>query len=154
MADQGQGPARQATVAGGVPLAVPAATINKVCLSGLEAIHLADLMIRAGDVEVVVAGSMESMTQAPHLLPSSRFGVRYGSVELLDAVVADGLTDAFDHLQMGEATERHASVAGVGRDRQDEIAALSHQHAAGAIKDGRLGEEIVSVSVAQRRGDR
>jgi acetyl-CoA C-acetyltransferase len=153
MGGQGQGPARQAAVAGGIPFDVPATAINKVCLSGLEAIHLADLMIRAGEADVVVAGGMESMTQAPHLLPGSRAGFRYGHVEVLDAVLTDGLTDAFDHLQMGEITEQYAARAGLSRDRQDEIAALSHQRAAAAMKEGRLAEEIVPVSVARRRGD-
>ncbi len=106
-AGQGQITARQAAVKGGIPMDVPALTINKVCLSGMDAIALADQLIRAGEVEIVVAGGMESMTNAPYLLPKARQGYRYGNAELLDATYHDGLFDAFDHVPMGEGTERH-----------------------------------------------
>ena len=152
-AGAGQIPSRQAAVAAGIPMTVPSLTINKVCLSGLDAIALAAQLIRAGEFEVVVAGGMESMTQAPHLLPGSRRGFKYGSVELIDAMAHDGLTDAFDHVSMGESTERHNTRLGIGRVEQDEFAARSHQLAATAIKNGLLAEEIVPVSVPQRRGE-
>jgi len=152
-AGAGQIPSRQAAVAAGIPMTVPSLTINKVCLSGLDAIALAAQLIRAGEFEVVVAGGMESMTQAPHLLPGSRRGFKYGSVELVDAMAHDGLTDAFDHVSMGESTERHNTRLGIGRVEQDEFAARSHQLAATAIKNGLLAEEIVPVSVPQRRGE-
>src|SRR6195952_2274546 len=115
----GQIPARQAAVAGGIGMNVPAMTINKVCLSGLDAIALADQLIRAGEFDVVVAGGMESMTRAPHLLPGSRQGFKYGSVELLDSLAYDGLTDPFDDIAMGAATERHMSGTGISREDQD-----------------------------------
>jgi len=152
-AGAGQIPSRQAAVAAGIPMTVPSLTINKVCLSGLDAIALAAQLIRAGEFDVVVAGGMESMTQAPHLLPGSRKGFKYGSVELIDAMAHDGLTDAFDHVSMGESTERHNAKLGIGRVEQDEFAARSHQLAAMAIKNGLLAEEIVPVPVPQRRGD-
>ena len=152
-AGAGQISSRQAAVAAGIPMTVPSLTINKVCLSGLDAIALAAQLIRAGEFEVVVAGGMESMTQAPHLLPGSRKGFKYGSVELVDAMALDGLTDAFDHLSMGESTERHNARLGIGRVEQDAFAARSHQLAATAIKNGLLTEEIVPVPVPQRRGD-
>src|ERR1700722_411675 len=152
-AGTGQITARQAAVAGGIPMTVPSLTINKVCLSGLDAIALAAQLIRAGEFDVVVAGGMESMSQAPHLLPGSRKGFKYGSVELLDSMAHDGLTDAFDHLSMGESTERHNSRLSITRAEQDEFAARSHQRAALAIKNGLLADEIVPVPVPQRRGD-
>jgi acetyl-CoA C-acetyltransferase len=152
-AGAGQIPSRQAAVAGGIPMTVPSLTINKVCLSGLDAIALAAQLIRAGEFDIVVAGGMESMTRAPHLLPGARQGFRYGSAELVDAMAHDGLTDAFDHLSMGESTERHNARLNIGREEQDEFAARSHQRAAEAIKNGLLAEEIVPVSVPQRRGD-
>ena len=152
-AGAGQIPARQAAVAGGVPMSVPALTINKVCLSGLDAIALADQLIRAGEFETVVAGGMESMTNAPHLLPKSRQGFKYGSVELVDAMAYDGLTDAFDHLAMGESTERHNAKLSITREEQDAFAAKSHQRAAAARKDGLFDAEIVPVQVPQRRGE-
>jgi acetyl-CoA C-acetyltransferase len=153
LAGQGQITARQAAVKGGVPMTVPATTVNKVCLSGLNAIYLADQMISAGDAEIVVAGGMESMTQAPHLLPGARSGFRLGDATLVDAMMHDGLTCAFDQCAMGLSTERHTKVAGISRDRQDAFAAASHEKAAAAAKDGRLAEEIVPVSVPQRKGD-
>ncbi len=152
-AGQGQITARQAAVKGGIPMDVPALTINKVCLSGLDAIALADQLIRAGEVEVVVAGGMESMTNAPYLLPKARQGYRYGNAELVDATYHDGLFDAFDHIPMGEATEKHNAKYGLTREEQDEFAAHSHELAATAIKDGRFADEIVAVSIPQRKGE-
>jgi acetyl-CoA C-acetyltransferase len=152
-AGAGQIPSRQAAVAGGIPMSVPSLTINKVCLSGLDAIALAAQLIRAGEFDIVVAGGMESMTRAPHLLPGARQGFRFGSAELVDAMAYDGLTDAFDHISMGESTERHNARLNISREEQDEFAARSHQRAAEAIKNGLLAEEIVPVSVPQRRGD-
>jgi acetyl-CoA C-acetyltransferase len=152
-AGAGQIPSRQAAVAAGIPMSVPSLTINKVCLSGLDAIALAAQLIRAGEFSVVVAGGMESMTQAPHLLKGSRKGFKYGSAALIDAMAFDGLTDAFDRLSMGESTERHSATLGISRAEQDEFAARSHERAAAAIKNGFLAEEIAAVPVPQRRGD-
>jgi acetyl-CoA C-acetyltransferase len=152
-AGAGQIPARQAAVAAGIPMTVPALTINKVCLSGLDAIALAAQLIRAGEFDVVVAGGMESMSQAPHLLPGARQGFRFGSAELVDSMALDGLTDAFDHVSMGESTERHNARLGISREEQDEFAARSHQRAAEAIKNGLLTDEIIGVQMPQRRGD-
>jgi acetyl-CoA C-acetyltransferase len=152
-AGAGQLPARQAAVAAGIPMSVPSLLVNKVCLSGLDAIALADQLIMAGEFEVVVAGGMESMTNAPHLLPGSRQGYKYGAVELLDAMAHDGLTDAFDQVPMGESTERHIRGLSISRAEQDEFAARSHQRAAVAQKNGLFDEEIVPVSIPQRRGE-
>ena len=152
-AGAGQIPSRQAAVQAGIPMSVPSITINKVCLSGLDAIALADQLIRAGEFDIVVAGGMESMTNAPHLLPNSRVGQKYGSIELLDAMANDGLTDAFDHIAMGASTERYNAGLGLGRAEQDEFAARSHQRAALAQKNGAFDEEIVAVQIPQRRGD-
>ncbi|HEV3368025.1 MAG TPA: acetyl-CoA C-acetyltransferase [Acidimicrobiales bacterium] len=152
-AGQGQITARQAAVHAGIPMTVPANTINKVCLSGLNTIYLADQMIRSGDAEIVVAGGMESMTQAPYLLPGARAGYRIGDGTLVDSMMFDGLTDAFDHIAMGLSTEQYNAKVGISRERQDAFAAASHEKAATAAKDGRLGEEIVAVSVPQRKGD-
>jgi acetyl-CoA C-acetyltransferase len=152
-AGAGQIPSRQAAVAGGIPMTVPSLTINKVCLSGLDAIALAAQLIRAGEFDIVIAGGMESMTRAPHLLPGARQGFRFGSAELVDAMAHDGLTDAFDHLSMGESTERHNVRLNISREEQDEFAARSHQRAAAAIKNGLLAEEIAGVSVPQRNGE-
>ncbi|HEX2318580.1 MAG TPA: acetyl-CoA C-acetyltransferase [Streptosporangiaceae bacterium] len=152
-AGAGQITARQAAVAAGIPMTVPSLTINKVCLSGLDAIALAAQLIRAGEFEVVVAGGMESMTNAPHLLPGARKGFKYGPAELADSMALDGLTDAFDHVSMGESTERHNARLGISRQEQDDFAARSHQRAALAIKNGLLAEEILPVQVPQRRGD-
>jgi acetyl-CoA C-acetyltransferase len=151
-AGAGQIPSRQAAVAAGIPMTVPSLTINKVCLSGLDAIALAAQLIRAGEFEIVVAGGMESMTAAPHLLPGSRTGYKYGPAELVDAMAHDGLTDAFDHLSMGESTDRYSERLGIGRAEQDEAAARSHQRAAEAAKNGLFDDEIVAVQVPQRRG--
>jgi len=152
-AGEGQIPPRQAAVAAGIPMSVPALSINKVCLSGLDAIALAAQLIRAGEFDVIVAGGMESMSQAPHLLKSSRRGVKYGDTALVDSMALDGLTDPFDQVSMGESTERHNARLGISRQEQDEFAARSHQLAAKAIKDGVLAEEIVPVAIPQRRGE-
>jgi len=152
-AGAGQIPSRQAAVAGGIPMTVPSLTINKVCLSGLDAIALAAQLIRAGEFDIVVAGGMESMSQAPHLLPGSRRGFKYGTAQLIDSMAHDGLTDAFDHVSMGESTERHNAKLGLTRQEQDEFAARSHQLAARAAKDGLFADEIIGVPVPQRRGD-
>jgi acetyl-CoA C-acetyltransferase len=153
LAGQGQITARQAAVKAGIPMTVPATTVNKVCLSGLNTVYLADQMINAGDAEIVVAGGMESMTQAPHLLPGARAGFRLGDATLVDSMMYDGLTCAFDQCAMGLSTERFNKEVGITRDRQDAFAAASHEKAAAAAKDGRLAEEIVPVSVPQRKGD-
>lgn len=153
-AGQGQITARQAAEKAGIPLDVPAMTVNKVCLSGMNAIYLADQMIQAGDADVVVAGGMESMTAAPYLLPKARSGYRMGNGELIDALVHDGLWCAFDAVHMGTGTERYTADTGtITRAMQDELAANSHERAAAATKDGRLAEEIVPVAVPQRKGD-
>jgi acetyl-CoA C-acetyltransferase len=152
-AGAGQIPSRQAAVKAGIPMSVPSITINKVCLSGLDAIALADQLIRAGEFDIVVAGGMESMTNAPHLLPKARAGYKYGSIEVLDHMAHDGLTDVFDGCAMGESTERFNTVLGLGRQEQDEFAARSHQRAAAAIKNGLFEDEIVPVEIPQRRGE-
>jgi acetyl-CoA C-acetyltransferase len=152
-AGAGQIPARQAAVAAGIPMTVPALTVNKVCLSGLDAIALAAQLIRLGEHDVIVAGGMESMTRAPHLLPNSRAGYKYGPFEVTDSMAFDALTDAFDHLSMGESTERSGRKLGISRAEQDEFAARSHQRAAAAAKDGLFAAEIASVSIPQRSGE-
>lgn len=152
-AGAGQMPARQAAVNAGIPMNVPSLTINKVCLSGLDAIALAAQLIRAGEFDVVVAGGQESMTNAPHLLPKSREGFKYGAIEMLDAMAYDGLTDAFDNIPMGESTDKHNTRLGLGRAEQDEIAALSHQRAAAAQKNGLFEAEITPVEIPQRKGE-
>ncbi|HEV7626808.1 MAG TPA: acetyl-CoA C-acetyltransferase [Streptomyces sp.] len=152
-AGAGQIPARQAAVKAGIPMNVPALTINKVCLSGLDAIALADQLVRAGEFDVVVAGGQESMTNAPHLLPNSREGYKYGAVEMLDAMAHDGLTDSFENIPMGASTEKHNTRLGIARPEQDEIAARSHQRAAAAQKNGLFDAEITPVEVPQRKGD-
>ena len=152
-AGAGQISARQAAVAGGIPMTVPAVTVNKVCLSGLDAIALADQLIRAGEFEIVVAGGMESMTNAPHLLKNSRKGYKYGAIEMLDSMEYDGLFCAFDKCAMGESTERYNAKLGISREDQDAFAAASHQRAAAAQKNGLFDGEIVPVEVPQRKGD-
>jgi acetyl-CoA C-acetyltransferase len=149
----GQITARQAAVNAGVPLNVPATTINKVCLSGLNAIYLADQMIAAGDADIVVAGGMESMTNAPYLLPGARAGYRIGDQSVIDSLMYDGLFCAFDQCAMGAGTEKYAASAEILRTPQDEFAARSHQRAAAAAKNGLFDDEIVPVQVPQRRGD-
>jgi acetyl-CoA C-acetyltransferase len=152
-AGAGQITARQAAVRAGVPMSVPALTINKVCLSGLDAIALADQLIRAGEFDLVVAGGMESMTNAPHLLRDSRTGVKYGDTTLVDSMQYDGLWDAFTDVSMGELTENRNAELGLTREEQDAFAARSHQRAAAAIKDGVFDGEVTPVSVPQRKGD-
>ncbi|MFB6814981.1 acetyl-CoA C-acetyltransferase [Streptomyces sp. NPDC056347] len=152
-AGAGQIPARQAAVKAGIPMNVPALTVNKVCLSGLDAIALADQLIRAGEFDVVVAGGQESMTNAPHLLPKSREGHKYGAIEMLDSMAYDGLTDAYENIPMGESTEKHNTRLGLTRADQDEIGALSHQRAAAAQKNGVFEAEITPVEIPQRKGD-
>jgi acetyl-CoA C-acetyltransferase len=151
-AGQGQITARQAAVKGGVPLSVHATTVNKVCLSGLQSIYLADLMIRTGDADIVVAGGMESMTQAPYLLPGARAGYRLGDQSVIDSMMFDGLTCALDSCSMGLATERYTEGK-FSRARQDEFSARSHQLASAAQAAGKFDEEIIPVSVPQRKGD-
>jgi acetyl-CoA C-acetyltransferase len=153
-AGQGQITARQAATKAGVPMTVPAMTLNKVCLSGINAIYLADQMIQNGDAEVVVAGGMESMTQAPYLLPGARAGYRMGNNEVVDSMVNDGLWCAFDAVHMGAGTETYVGqVGGISREMQDEFAAKSHERAAAAQKEGRFADEIAPVSIPQRKGD-
>ncbi len=152
-AGAGQIPARQAAVKAGIPMNVPALTINKVCLSGLDAIALADQLIRAGEFDIVVAGGQESMTNAPHLLPKSREGYKYGAIEMLDAMAYDGLTDAFENIAMGESTEKHNTRLGIERAPQDEFAAASHQRAAAAQKNGIFEAEITPIEIPQRKGE-
>jgi acetyl-CoA C-acetyltransferase len=152
-AGAGQIPARQAAVEAGIPMSTPALTINKVCLSGLDAIALADQLIRAGEFDIVVAGGMESMTNAPHLLIGQRSGYKYGDVVIKDHMALDGLTDAYDCCSMGESTERHGAKHGITRAEQDAFAAASHQRAAEARKNGVFAEEITPVQIPQRKGD-
>src|SRR6266581_2836383 len=152
-AGQGQITARQAAVKAGIPMTVPATTINKVCLSGLNAIYLADQMIASGDAEVIVAGGMESMTQAPYLLPGARAGYRLGDKTVVDSMMYDALTCGFDECAMGASVEKYMpGFPQITREAQDALAAKSHERAAAAIKDGKLAEEIVPVEVPQRRG--
>jgi acetyl-CoA C-acetyltransferase len=152
-AGAGQITARQAAVKAGISMSVPAITINKVCLSGLDAIALADQLVRAGEFEVIVAGGMESMTNAPHVLPKSREGVKYGNATLVDSMAFDALTCAFDDMAMGESTDRYNERYGLTREDQDAFSARSHQLAAQAQKNGIFAEEIVPVEIPQRRGD-
>jgi acetyl-CoA C-acetyltransferase len=152
-AGTGQITARQAAVKAGIGMDVPALTINKVCLSGLDAIALADQLIRAGEFDVVVAGGMESMTLAPHLLMGSREGVKFGDWSVVDSMAFDGLTCAFDQCAMGEATEGFNSRYGLTREEQDAFAARSHRLAAAAQEAGRFDDEIAAVEIPQRKGD-
>jgi acetyl-CoA C-acetyltransferase len=151
-AGQGQITARQAAVNGGIPMSVHATTINKVCLSGLQTIYQADLMIRSGEADIVVAGGMESMTNAPYLLPNARAGYRIGDQKVIDSMMFDGLTCAFDNVAMGLGTDRY-NAGRITRQRQDEFSARSHQLAAAATAAGKFKDEIVNVSIAQRKGD-
>jgi acetyl-CoA C-acetyltransferase len=153
-AGQGQITARQAAVHAGIPMSVPAMTVNKVCLSGINAIYLADQMIEAGDAEVVVAGGMESMTRAPYILPGARAGYRMGNNEIIDSMINDGLWCAFDAVHMGSGTEKYVTDTGdITREQQDELAAKSHERAAAAQKEGRFTDEIAPFSIPQRKGD-
>ncbi|WP_028269587.1 acetyl-CoA C-acetyltransferase [Arthrobacter sp. UNC362MFTsu5.1] len=152
-AGAGQNPARQSAIGAGIGWNVPTVTINKVCLSGLTAVIDAARMIRSGDAAVVVAGGQESMTRAPHILPGSRQGWTYGTVQALDVAAHDGLTDAFDGQSMGLSTESKNLVLGIDRASQDNVAAQSHQRAALAAKNGVFDDEIAPISVKQRKGD-
>ena len=152
MAGQGQVPSRQAAVNAGIPMNVPAVNVNKVCLSGLNSIYLANQMVATGEADIVVAGGMESMSNAPYLADGARSGFRYGNTELRDAIIADGLWCAFDACLMGLGTDRYTGNS-ITREQQDEFAARSNELAAEAIKEGRLAEEIVPVEVPQRKGD-
>src|SRR5258706_8337247 len=153
-AGQGQITARQAGAKAGIPMTTPANTINKVCLSGINAIYLADQMIAAGDAEVVVAGGMESMTNAPYLLPGAHAGYRMGNNQVIDSLINDGLWCAFDAVHMGAGTENYVGQVGGNTPRsQDEAAAQSHERAAAAQKEGRFADEITPVSIPQRKGD-
>ncbi len=152
MAGQGQVPSRQAAVKAGIPMSVPSININKVCLSGLNSIYLADQMIAAGDADIVIAGGMESMTNAPYLAPGARGGFRYGNTELADAIIKDGLWCAFDACLMGLGTDRYVGDT-ITRDQQDELAMTSNVRAAAAIAAGRFTDEIIPVSIPQRKGD-
>jgi acetyl-CoA C-acetyltransferase len=152
-AGAGQITARQAAIGAGIPKEVPAITINKVCLSGLNAVALADQLIRAGEIEVAVAGGMESMSQAPYLLPKARWGVRLGDAELVDSMIHDGLWSTFTRQHMGESSDEVNDELGIGRPEQDAWSARSHQRAAAAWDEGRMAEEVVAVEVPQRKGD-
>jgi acetyl-CoA C-acetyltransferase len=152
MAGQGQVPSRQAASKAGIPMSVPSISINKVCLSGLNSIYLADQMISSGEADIVIAGGMESMTNAPYLAMGARSGFRFGDVQLLDAIQRDGLWCAFDACLMGLGTERYAA-GDISRDVQDDLAMKSNQRAAAAITAGRLADEIVPISIPQRKGD-
>lgn len=152
-AGAGQNTARQAAVKGGIPMSVPSLTVNKVCLSGLNAIATADQLIGYGEFDVVVAGGMESMTQGPYLLPKARGGYRYGNGEIVDSTAHDALFCSFDQLGMGAATETYTKLRGISRDEQDAFSAASHGRAAEAQKNGLFDNEIVEVAVPQRRGD-
>ena len=152
MAGQGQVPSRQAASKAGIPMSVPSININKVCLSGLNSIYLADQMISSGEADIVIAGGMESMTNAPYLAMGARSGFRFGDVQLLDAIQRDGLWCAFDACLMGLGTERY-TAGNISRDAQDDLAMKSNQRAAAAIAAGRLADEIVPVSIPQRKGD-
>jgi acetyl-CoA C-acetyltransferase len=152
-AGAGQITARQAAVKGGIPMSVPALTVNKVCLSGLNAIAMADQLIGYGEFDIVVAGGMESMTNGPYLQPGARGGYRYGDTVLVDATAHDALFCAFDQLGMGAATDVYNKARKIGRAEQDEFAAMSHERATTAAKNGLFDDEIVNVEVPQRKGD-
>ena len=154
LAGAGQNPARGAAVSAGIPMSIPSITINKVCLSGLNSIAMADQLIRAGEVEIVVAGGMESMTNAPHLLPKSREGFKYGDTTLVDSMANDALFDQLTQQAMGLLTEEvNGAAQNLTREEQDEFSARSHQRAAEAWKNGLFDDEVVPVPVPQRRGD-
>jgi acetyl-CoA C-acetyltransferase len=149
----GQNGARQAAIAAGLPVEVPATTVNMLCGSGLKTVTLAAQMVRAGDADVIVAGGMENMTRAPYLLPTGRFGARMGDAKIIDHLTHDGLTDAFEHIHMGVTAENVAEQYGISREEQDEFAAQSQQKAEQAIEQGVFKEEIVPIEIPQRRGD-
>ncbi len=152
-AGTGQVTARQAACSAEIPMSTPAITINKVCLSGLNAIYLAAQMIENGDAEIVVAGGMESMTNAPYLVPKARGGYKYGNAEMMDVIQHDGLFCALEKELMGEGTERYAASVDIARESQDIIAQKSHERASSAIENGNLSEEIIEVEIPQRRGE-
>ena len=152
-AGTGQITARQAAVAAGIPMTTPAVTVNKVCLSGLDAIALADQLIRAGEFDIVVAGGMESMTNAPHLLMGQRQGQKFGDILVRDHTAFDGLVDPWDGVSMGESTEKSGAALGISRAEQDAFAALSHQRAAEAQRNGHFADEIVPVKAGLREAD-
>ena len=152
MAGQGQVPSRQAAAKAGIPMSVPSISINKVCLSGLNSIYMADQMIASGEADIVIAGGMESMTNAPYLAMGARSGFRFGDVSLLDAIQKDGLWCAFDACLMGLGTDRY-TAGNISRDAQDDLAMKSNQRAAAAIAAGKFVDEIVPVSIPQRKGD-
>ncbi len=149
----GQVPARRAAVDAGVPMTSPSTLLNRACLSGMHAIHLATQMIRLQEAEIVLAGGMESMTNSPYMLPGARSGLRLGDSELIDSMMFDGLTCTIENCSMGEATDRFTEELGISRHDQDAFAAQSHQRAAKAQKDGVLNEEICAVEIPQRNGD-
>ena len=153
LAGAGQIPARQAAIAGGIPMNVPATTVNKVCLSGINSIMLADMLISAGMADIVVAGGQESMTNAPYLLPDARGGMRMGDKSVVESMMYDGLFCAVDQCAMGAGTEKYAASAGLSREEQDELSAKSHQRAAAAAEGGLFDGEIVTVEIPQRKGD-
>jgi acetyl-CoA C-acetyltransferase len=152
-AGQGQITARQAAIAGGIPKEVPAITVNKVCLSGMSAVAMADQMIRAGEIDIAVAGGMESMTNAPYVLPKAREGSRLGDADLVDSMIHDGLWSTFTHQHMGQGTDEVSAELGITREAQDAWAARSHQRAHAAWGSGALAEEVVAVQVPQRAGE-
>ncbi|MEJ2884904.1 acetyl-CoA C-acetyltransferase [Actinomycetospora aeridis] len=152
-AGAGQNPARKAGTDAGLPMSTPSFTLNKVCLSGLDAIALADQMIQAGEYDIVVAGGMESMTEGPYLLPKARRGFKYGAGTVVDATEYDALTDVYDHESMGASTERFSKSIGLSREAMDEFSAASHQRAADAAKNGRFDAEIAPVEIPQRKGE-
>src|SRR2546425_1453635 len=152
-AGQGQITARQAAIAGGIPKEVPAITVNKVCLSGMSAIAIADQMIRAGELEIAVAGGMESMTNAPFVVPGARAGTRLGDAPMLDTMLVDGLWCAFDDRHMGSGTDAMNEELAISREEQDAWSARSQQRAAAGWQSGALAEEVVPVEVPQRKGD-
>lgn len=149
----GQNPARQASIKGGLPASVPAMTINKVCGSGLKAIHLATQAIRCGDADLILAGGQENMSASPHVLPNSRNGQRMGDWKAIDTMVHDGLWDAFNDYHMGITAENLAEKYGITREEMDKFAAQSQQNAANAIKEGKFKSQIVPVEIPQRKGD-
>ena len=149
----GQVPARKASVDAGIPLTTPSTLVNRACLSGLHAIHLASQMVRLGEAEIVIAGGMESMTNAPYLLPGARSGYRFGNADMFDSMLYDGLTCTIEDCSMGEATDRFVASTGIDRERQDLFAAQSHQRAALALKNDVLADEITPVEILQKRGE-
>ena len=153
LAGAGQMTARQASTKAGIPLSVPSTTINKVCLSGINSIKMADLLIQSGQADIVVAGGMESMTNAPYLLPGARAGMRLGDGKVIDSMMHDGLFCAIDQIAMGGGTEKYAATAGLSRESQDALSANSHERAAQAQKNGLFDNEIVNVEIPQRKGD-